>query len=40
MKDEMIKVIEARLHELPVVDVRKILTVVDTMIEIREGESA
>lgn len=40
MKEEMIKVIEERLHELPTVDIRKILTVVDTMIEIRERESA
>lgn len=40
MKEEMIKVIEARLHELPAVDVRKILTVVDTMIEIRESANA
>ena len=40
MKNEMIKVIEERLHELPAVDIRKILTVVNTMIEIRERESA
>ena len=40
MKEEMIKVIEEMLHKLPTADIRKILTVVNTMIEIREGESA
>lgn len=40
MKEEMIKVIEERLHKLPVSDIRNVLTVVNTMIEINERESA
>ena len=40
MKEEMIKVIEERLHKLPAADIRKVLTVIDTMIEIKERESA
>ena len=40
MKEEMIKVIEEMLHKLPASDIRKVLTVVNTMIEISEGESA
>lgn len=40
MKEEMIKVIEAGLRKLSAADVRKVLTVVNTMIEIMERKSS